>query len=228
MDITLREMILEEVLGKTLFEEDPYSVDLTTIDPMEHGEHLEEIERENFPSYFAQDLDDVVDDWRQPGFYGVGLFDDEDNTIKGYIYGYDFTEDEMYDLGRYLHNADGIKIYNPEFNDILNGNEEELTDIFNDQTTFYIANFVISNRYRKNNKVYYEGLSNMIQMFFKGVKTRGYKYMIFEAMSDSDRFIINPKTGNLKKHLKDVGLTLIARLTQPNENQSIVVLSFGD
>jgi hypothetical protein len=199
--ISLNKLLTENVL----LTEAPYLKKLSEINPNDYYDRWGEIEAENFPRIYAQSSDETISDWKEPGFLGIGMFDDRNNDVHGYIYGYSFSEDELDDIESVIDDGD-IEIYDDTLKDILTS--DNISDIFNSKTTFYVDTFVVSKAYRDEYgkaMEYYKTIRMMIEMFFDMIGSAGYTYIVFSAMNDTMKFIINPTNGNIKVPTKRKG-----------------------
>jgi hypothetical protein len=151
---------------------------------------MENLEDQYFPSWASQDFRDIEDDTRQPGFVGCGIFDDD--KIKGYIYGYSVSDDEYEDL-QYI-DFSKVQFYNPQLKTKLLDNEnyaDNFKRIFTPSNTHYVSNLIVDTSYRRYTY-------NLIKDFIKDLRSNGYKYIIFDALSDTVNLFID-KNGDIKK-----------------------------
>lgn len=180
---------------------------------------LADIDSKNFGYYYAQDSEDLKDDFEISGSYSWGLFDRTDNKIKGYILGY---PPDNYDI------QDNRK----EFQNIINSNDQRLkffnnfdlkksSDIiFNDltpSTGFYVSSLAIDNEARKT-----PSAGKMIYNFIRGLKSIGKKYILFDGMKDTLNLFLNEDGTPNEKRLSSIGLTLI--LTFPSDEDRLFCL----
>lgn len=163
---------------------------------------MEELDREAFDKYrdsigdFAQNKYDLMNDFEQEGILGVGIEGDS-GKLEGHIYGYTMTEDEFPDFDPDetttddLINDYGVKLYTtvPEnFPKIL------YTNMINNKI-FYTSNLVLTKHRTK--------IVDVLNQFLNKVKSAGYKYIAFDALSDTFKLFMNsdfsPKTDRLNK-----------------------------
>lgn len=178
----------------------------TIIRPISH--EMEKIESEHFPWPYKQDADDIYDDSLQPGFVGMGVFEDDD--IKGYIYGYGLSEDEIHDAHSALENNEPVM-------NSFRYDAEELMDTINSSNCLYVSNFVVVSEYRKS-------VHALLSGFFEEVRKKGYKFMAFDGLSDTAKLIIDTNSGKVKVHrLASANLELIAYIPVDNERKLFLV-----
>ena len=165
---------------------------------------MENLEKRYFPSHLSQDFDDIEDDTNQRGFTGYGIFDDA--SIKGYIYGYAISEDEYSDL-EYI-DFQNVDFYNQALKNKLLSNEnymETFKKIFTPSNTLYVSNLIVDTPYRRHT-------FKLISDFIKDLKSNGYKYIAFDALSDTVNLFMD-KAGNVKTdRLAKAGLSPLLTL----------------
>ncbi len=83
--------------GDILLEKNKF-FELTKMSVQQLSRKMEAIEKDNYDPEYNQEFDDLEDDADQDGFYGYGIFDDDSSNIQGYMYGYNFSEDEIDDI----------------------------------------------------------------------------------------------------------------------------------
>ena len=141
-------MTFLELLEKLNFLEERIIVkDFSDVSIYEISPEMERIERDNFDAYYANDAEDIIDDTEQRGFIGFGLFDDTDNKIKGYVYGYPITEDEYEDIDDIPVDQfkELIKLYDNRYSTVTPDNFRQ---IFTPQNTVYVSNMVVDKPFR--------------------------------------------------------------------------------
>lgn len=165
---------------------------------------MENLEKRYFPSHLSQDFDDIEDDTTQRGFTGYGIFDDA--SIKGYIYGYAISKDEYSDL-EYI-DFQNVNFYNERLKSKLLSNEnymETFKKIFTPSNTLYVSNLIVDTPYRRYT-------FRLISDFIKELKQNGYKYIAFDALSDTVNLFMD-KAGNIKtERLSRAGLSPLLTL----------------
>jgi hypothetical protein len=165
---------------------------------------MENLEKRYFPSHLSQDFDDIEDDTNQRGFTGYGIFDDA--SIKGYIYGYAISGDEYSDL-EYI-DFQNVDFYNQALKNKLLSNEnymETFKKIFTPSNTLYVSNLIVDTPYRRHT-------FKLISDFIKDLKSNGYKYIAFDALSDTVNLFMD-KAGNVKTdRLAKAGLSPLLTL----------------
>lgn len=192
---------LEYYKSVSILEEDIEYIDLKTVTPNMVSKDMEELEISNYQDGLAQDSSDLENDFILPGFIGVGMFDKfggANRKTLGYIYGYAMSDDEMSDMA-YIDKSQ-ITFYDENFKEkVYNMN---LSDIFTSDNTFYVANF---NAHRKVGGYAY----GMIPRLLKDVKNQGYKYIMFDGLSDTTNLFM--KNGQIEaRKLARVGLDILA------------------
>lgn len=144
---------------------------------------MSDIEQQSFEKYkeeadydFAQDPDDIEDDFNQPGAKGIGITDDNGNVI-GYVYGYNMTDDE-FDVDpdinkKELQSQYGVKFYT----NVPDNFAEQMFYLIQSGKIFYIANLALPSHKIK--------LMKMLQKMLQQLRNAGYQYVAFDALSDS-------------------------------------------
>jgi hypothetical protein len=189
---------LEYFNSNSILEEDIEYADLKAINPSRISREMEELETTNYSSGLAQGASDLEKDFTLPGFTGVGMFDKDNKKTLGYMYGYAMSDDEMSDL-KYIDDSD-ITFYNQEFRDLISNTD--VSQIFTSENTFYVANF---NANRKFGGYAYI----MIGKLLRDIRGQGYKYLMFDGLSDTTNLFI--KNGKIEgKKLARVGLDILA------------------
>lgn len=144
---------------------------------------MNDIEQESFKKYretanfdFAQDPEDIEDDFQQPGAKGVGITDDNGNII-GYVYGYNMTDDEFEvdpDISnKELQSEYGVKFYS----NVPDNFAKKMYSLIQSGKIFYIANLALPSHKIK--------LMNMLKKMLQQLRSSGYEYVAFDALSDS-------------------------------------------
>lgn len=154
----------------------------TTVNRPGIDEQISDLEQSAFSKYeedYTSDPYDVKDDVSQPGSSGFAIIDND--KLLGYIYGYDFIyEDNWEDLDP---ESEDIKWLEPT--DI-----SEIEEAAKNRKIFYITNLAI--------KPEYGSLFLALALALKAaLKKRNYKYIIFNALSDSHRLLVDD-AGNMR------------------------------
>lgn len=158
---------------------------------------MSEIESRHFSGFYANDEDDLIDDSNYTGFFGFGIFDDD--NIKGYITGYKMEEDEFdTDIFERLNR---VKFYDKEFEKTLRDSlnkgvrPQQIASEIIDQT-FHVINFVIDKEDRIE-------AYKLLKTFLNAVRAKGYKYLSFDALEDTQHLFMRDqmvKTSRLNKN----------------------------
>jgi hypothetical protein len=171
------------------------------------------LERRYFPSHLSQDFDDIESDAASAGFTGYGIFDDD--KVKGYIYGYSISEDEYEDL-EYI-DFSKVDFYNDALKTKLLANDdysETFKRIFTSRNTLYVSNLVVDSTHRRHT---YKLINEMLNE----LRQNGYKYIAFDALSDTVNLFMD-KSGNIKAdRLKKSGLTPLLSFTTSYSRMSL-------
>jgi hypothetical protein len=171
------------------------------------------LERRYFPSHLSQDFDDIESDAASAGFTGYGIFDDD--KVKGYIYGYSISEDEYEDL-EYI-DFSKVDFYNDALKTKLLTNDdysETFKRIFTPRNTLYVSNLVVDSTHRRHT---YKLINEMLNE----LRQNGYKYIAFDALSDTVNLFMD-KSGNIKAdRLKKSGLTPLLSFTTSYSRMSL-------
>lgn len=179
-----------------------------TVRPI--SKDMESIELRHFPTSFSQDHSDIVDDTTQPGFMGFGIYDDNEN-IKGYIYGYSVSEDELSDADDL--EKDDIEILDPRYENSLTNFRQIITST----NAFYVSNLVVERPFRT-----YVG--KLIKSLLLQARQNNKKFIIFDALSDTGKLFINPTNGEIRQdRLNSVGLKIIAKAPSGYDSELCVL-----
>jgi len=176
---------------------------------------METIERNNFNPYYANEAEDIEDDTHQRGFIGFGLFDDNDNKIKGYVYGYGITEDEYEDIDdipidqfRQL-----VNLYDNRYSNVTPDNFRQ---IFTPENTFYVSNMVVD----KPSRMY---LLPLLKEFFNALRQRNVKYVQFDALKDTENLLFNPDKTVKQERMRKYNLNLIASMKTDDDSSMAII-----
>lgn len=213
--------IFEESFKSFLLEEQFQSIELnpSRLNMNNLYDQLSNIDSKNFHYSYAQDSEDLKDDFEIAGSYSWGLIDRTDNTFKGYILGYspdtDDIEENRDEFQYILNNKDDrLKFFN-------NFNEEKASDIIfnklNPSTGFYVSSLAINQEARKT-----PSAGKMILNFINGLKSKNIKYILFDGMKDTLNLFLNPDGTPNEKRLKFYGINLI--LTFPSDEDRLFCL----
>tara|TARA_B100000131_G_scaffold322521_1_gene376742 strand:- start:8303 stop:11149 length:2847 start_codon:yes stop_codon:yes gene_type:complete len=139
------------------------------------------LEDKYFPAYYAQDSEDILDDFQQPGAAGVIFSDDDDSKVKGYLYGYQLVfEDEM--GGRNIY-PEELECFEDDCSNDPESFSEAMSSLAQKGQIFYVSNFLIDKGYRLR-------IVDLIEAFTDEVKSNGYEYIAFDALSDTYNLIM--------------------------------------
>lgn len=212
---------LELIERLNFLEEKIIVKNLNDVSIAEISSDMERIEIDNFNPYYANDAEDIEEDTDQRGFIGFGLFDDTDDKIKGYVYGYGITEDEYEDLDdisidqfRRL-----INIYDNRYSNITPDNfRQTFRQTFTPQNTVYVANMVVDKPFRMY-------LLPLLKEFFNTLRQRNVKYVQFDALKDTENLLFNPDKTVKQERMRKYNLNLIASMrTDLNSSMAIIEL----
>jgi hypothetical protein len=187
-----------------LLEEKIIVKNLNDVSIREISTEMERIQKNNFRAFYAKDIEDIEEDTDQRGFIGFGLFDDTDDKIKGYVYGYGITEDEYEDIDdisidqfRRL-----VNIYDNTYSNITPDNFRQT---FTPQNTVYVANMVVDKPFRMY-------LLSLLKEFFNTLRQRNVKYVQFDALQDTQKLFFNPDKTVKQERMRKYNLNLIASM----------------
>lgn len=209
-------MTFLKLLEKLNFLEERIIVkNLNDVSISEISPDMERIERDNFNPYYANDADDIESDTEYRGFTGFGLFDDNDNKIKGYVYGYGITEDEYEDV-------DDIPI--DQFRELVNLYDNRYSNItpdnfrqtFTPQNTVYVANMVVDKPFRMY-------LLPLLKEFFNTLRQRNVKYIQFDALKDTENLLFNPDKTPKAERMRKYNLNLIASMKTDDDSSMAII-----
>ena len=178
--------------------------DLVNMPSNKYNE-MSDVDKRNFQEIYQQPAYDIEDDTEQPGFVGSAI---EDETIKGYLYGYEFiVEDNMEDF-----DIDNIVCYDEECK--KDGYINYIKEKANNKKILYVSNLAIDQEYRGN-------LLMLVSDFLKKVRSGGFEYMAFEALSDSYRLMFKNNTPR-EELMKRFGLKIIGRIPTGDSHSVLV------
>ena len=209
-------MTFLKLLEKLNFLEERIIVkNLSDVSISEISPDMERIERDNFNPDYANDADDIESDTEYRGFTGFGLFDDNDNKIKGYVYGYGITEDEYEDV-------DDIPI--DQFRELVNLYDNRYSNItpdnfrqtFTPQNTVYVANMVVDKPFRMY-------LLPLLKEFFNTLRQRNVKYIQFDALKDTENLLFNPDKTPKQERMRKYNLNLIASIKTDDDSSMAII-----
>jgi hypothetical protein len=194
-----------ELLEKLNFLEERIIVkNLNDVSIAEISSDMERIERDNFNYEYSNDSEEIEDDADQRGFTGFGLFDDTDDKIKGYVYGYPITEDEYEDIDDIPADQfrELINLYDNRYSNITPANYRQH---FTPQNTVYVSNMVIDKPFRMY-------LLPLLKELFNTLRQKNVKYVQFDALKDTENLLFNPNRTPKTERMRKYNLNIIASI----------------
>ena len=162
---------------------------------------MEELESEYFPSHW-QDAEDILDDMKQPGAAGVVYIENESNKVRGYLYGYQLVyEDELADSGRDLED---LTCFTKDCYNDISAFAEDMIEKAKDGEIFYVSNFLIDKGHRLK-------VVDIINEFLEEVRSAGYQYISFDALSDTYRLLMKGDKPNSSREQK-FGIIVLGKI----------------
>jgi len=195
---------LELLKRLSMLEEAVIVKNLSDVSIYEISSDMERIENANFSYEFSQDSEDIEDDANQRGFTGFGLFDDNDDKIKGYVYGYPITDDEYEDVED-IPLEQFRELVNLYDNNYANVTPDSYRQIFTPQNTYYISNMVIDRPYRRY-------LLDLLKEMFTTLRNRNVKYVQFDALKDTENLLFNPDGTPKQERMRTYNINIIASI----------------
>jgi len=166
------------------------------------AKEMEALEERYFPSYYAQDSADILDDMEQPGAAGVAYIDDRSEEIKGYLYGYQLVyEDEIQNANVDL---DDFECFAPECEQDVFSFAEDIIQKAKSGEIFYVSNFLIDKAYRMK-------IIDIINGFLEEVRSSKYQYIAFDALSDTHRLLMDGDRPNPAREER-FGMTVLGKI----------------
>jgi hypothetical protein len=206
---------LELLERLNLLEEKIIVKNLNDVSIHEISPEMERIEKNNFNPYYANDAEDIEQDTDQRGFIGFGLFDDTDDKIKGYVYGYGITEDEYEDIDdipidqfRRL-----VNLYDNRYSNITPDNFRQT---FTPENTVYVSNMVVDKPFRMY-------LLPLLKEFFNTLRQRNIKYVQFDALKDTENLLFNPDKTVKQERMRKYNLNLIASMKTDDDSSMAII-----
>jgi len=194
-----------ELLEKlNLLEERIIVKNLNDVSIAEISSDMERIESDNFEAGWGDDSEGIEDDSHERGFLGFGLFDDTDDKIKVYIYGYPITEDEYEDIDDIPVDQfrELINLYDNRYSNVTPDNFRQT---FTPQNTVYISNMVIDKPFRMY-------LLPLLRELFNTLRQRNVKYVQFDALKDTENLLFNPNGTPKQERMRKYNLNIIASI----------------
>lgn len=209
-------MTFLKLLEKLNFLEERIIVkDFSNVSISEITPEMERIERDNFNPYYATDAEDIINDSEQTGFIGFGLFDDTDNKIKGYVYGYAITEDEYEDIDDIPVDQfkELINLYDNRYSTVTPDNFRQ---IFTPQNTVYVSNMVVDKPFRMY-------LLPLLKQFFNTLRQRNIKFIQFDALKDTENLLFNPDGTPKQERMRRYNFNVIGSM-KTDEDSSMAII----
>lgn len=206
---------LELLKRLSILEEAAIVKNLSDVSIHEISSEMERIERDNFSYDFSQDSEDIEDDAEQRGFTGFGLFDDDDNKIKGYVYGYPITQDEYEDVEE-IPIEQFRQLVNLYDNNYANVTPDSYRQIFTPQNTYYISNMVIDKPYRRY-------LLDLLREMFNTLRGRNVKYVQFDALKDTENLLFNSDGTPKQDRMRRYNINIIASIRTEYDSLMTVI-----
>lgn len=175
-----------------------FVLNLKDINLNDHVNDMVELEDMYFSDLGVNaDVEDLQDDFSLNDFVGYGVFDNNTKQIRGYIYGYKFGEDvEKYAVNSM--NLNKVNFYDNNFKKYIFN--VGIQNVINGKTTFYVSNFVV----HKNSRL---SVIELIQKLINDVRAKGYKYLLFDGLSDTLKLFTDPRKSG---RLSSVNLKILA------------------
>jgi hypothetical protein len=150
---------------------------------------MEDLEGQYFAGTYAQGHEDILDDMQQPGVSGV-VYTDDDNAVRGYLYGFQMSlEDQVgiyrdYDDEDFEEALESFTCHSGVCSEDPSGFLKNMLDIADNGEIFYATNFLVDKPHRHM-------VTELIQMLIKEVSNKGYKYISFNALSATHRLLMS-------------------------------------
>jgi hypothetical protein len=170
--------------------------------------NINNIEDRNFSADYSADASSVIRDSRMDGFIGEGIFDDSDQLV-GYGYGYRMGADGEYDDLEYIE-LDEITFFDKKFQQEIE--EKGVKNICKPTNTFYFSNLVVDRPYRLYVK-------NLLISLINKITQHGYKFIVFDGLSDTIRLFDSLKKAN---RLSSLNLVKLAELDDDDDSKLVV------
>ena len=171
---------------------------------------VEDIENTQFEnSAYSQDLDDFVDDLKQPGFVGVGL--EDEGKLHGYLYGYKFIYNDNWDED----SVSDAKWFVDDSNKAI----KILKKAAKSGKIMYCSNLAVRPDYR----IF---LTKMFARFVEKCKANGYKYIAADALSKSYKLLFDFAGSPRKDRLDKFGVQLICT-GKISDSSNLIILKIA-
>ena len=164
-------MKFNELVKTILLEKKAILKYLNTSDIRKLGDSMEGLESEYFDYAYQNDINDILDNSHKSGFECLGVYNDVDMKLKGYIYGYNLQEDDIEELED-MADDPSVEYYDDEYRNMVQNNQIDF------HKYFYVDTLVVSKDYR-----FYTGL--LIKSFLNKLKEKGYEYICFYGLEDT-------------------------------------------
>jgi hypothetical protein len=205
-----------ELLQKlNLLEERIIVKNLNDVSIHEISSDMERIENDNFSYDYSNDAEDIEEDREQRGFVGFGLFDDTDDKIKGYVYGYPITEDEYEDIDDISVDQfrELVNLYDNRYSNVTPDNYRQY---FTPQNTVYVSNMVIDKPFRMY-------LLPLLKELFNTLRQRNVKYVQFDALKDTENLLFNPNGTPKQERMRKYNLNIIASIRTDYDSLMVII-----
>ena len=181
-------------------------------------DQMAKLDQESFAKYrdtigdYAQNKYDLMDDFDQDGLIGVGV--EGDTGLEGHVYGYTMSTDNLPDFDPdETTTQDMIDEFGARFYSIVPENFPKiLYSNIEGGKVFYVSNFVLERHRTK--------IIDVLKTFLTRIKSSGYKYITFDALSDSFKLFMNPDLSPKTERLSKFGLKLIALIPDEDSGMS--------
>jgi hypothetical protein len=187
------------------FEKYATAVELLQHPTDEHLSQMEEVETvfdDRYGPGWANDKEDLLEELLKNDALSVAIKDDN-GTILGYVYGYKCGIDDVEDAEEELEGAEGVNL-------------NKIKRLAKKGKIFYIANLVVKPEVRVR-------VLEMLLRFKEEIKSKGYKYAVMEALSDSARLIFNDDGSPKERRLNMFGAKLEMTIDEGDGRRLIFV-----
>ena len=179
---------------------------------------MESLEEEEFAKYkeqygydYAQKAHDLMDDMKQKGANGVGVFDAE-KKIQGWVYGYNMTDDEweLEEMPENITMSELVERYGAKrFADVPENFPSILHQKLKQGKVFYVSNLLLKPQYKTS-------IANMLDTFLSNLRKKGYEYVTFDALSDTFKLFMNPDMTPKQKRFDRFNVQLLGIIPDPD------------
>ena len=179
----------------------------TEEERMQKARQMADVERAAFSKYphiYQSNKWDFIDEMSRDALNGV-IYESEDEVIRGYLYGHTLDYEEDLDDGDDF-NPDEMTCHCADCSADKMGFYNDVVELALNGKIFYVSNFAVENKYRFK-------VDKILKAFLAQLRDGGVKYIAFDALSDTQRLLMEGDKPNARREEK-YGIKVLAEINK--------------